>query len=169
MATLQIEDIEIPIRVERSQGRRIAIKFYSDPIELSVRTPTGKLSREARNFLQQKEKWIVSTYYRLAGLDRKREAFWNRLRQGRVPYLGQDCVIRVHPAPSFQVETKSGEIRVGMRGGLPDKITLELLQKIMRTLAKQYLTAYTQELARATDSQVNKVFIKSPEIKVGKL
>ena len=167
MATLQIEDIEIPIRVERSQGRRIAIKFRSDPIELSVRTPTGKLSREARNFLQQKEKWIVSTYHRLAGLDRKREEFWKVLRQGRVPYLGEECVIRVYPAPSFRVEVKSGEIRVGIRGELPDKISLELLTKILRTLAKQYLIPYTHRLADTTHSEVNKVFVKAQKSKWG--
>lgn len=167
MAILRIDEIEIPLRVERSQGRRIAIKFYPDPIELVVRTPTGKLSRAADNFLQQKEKWIVSTYHRLASLERKREAFWKKLRQGVLPYLGEDRVIRAYPASSFRVEARPGEIRVGLRGGIPKKITLELLTKILRTLAKQYLIPRTNSLADATDSEVNTIYIKAQKSKWG--
>lgn len=167
MDILHIEDIEIPLRIERSRGRRIAIKFHSDPIALAVRTPSGKLSHQARNFLQQKEKWILRTYHRLAALDHKREEFWATLRQGKLPYLGEECVIRVYAAPSFQVGSRPGEIRVGMRGKGPTKISLELLNKIMRTLAKQYLIPYTQELAEATDSPVNRIFIKAQKSKWG--
>ncbi len=167
MPQIQIDDIEIPLMMERSQGRRIRLRVHPESLALVVRTPNGKLSREAKAFIEQKEKWILKTYLRLSEMDQKKQAFWEMLRSGEMLYLGEKHRIRVFYKSAFQAQVKEGEIHLGIRKSGNEKVHVSHIKKMLRLLAKEYLVSRTQDLAEKTDSELNKIFVKDQKTKWG--
>ncbi|MEM6630428.1 MAG: SprT family zinc-dependent metalloprotease [Bacteroidota bacterium] len=167
MNKLQIDKHEIPFGIERSQGKRISLRFKAESDMLILKTPDGRLSSQAKSFIQQKERWILRTFLRIQAMQDKKREFWELLRKGKVWYLGTEYTVRIHRARAFSVQVKEQEIYLGLRGVEGPRITVDILKKMLIHLAKEYLIPQTQTWARQTDSWVNKIFIKDQRSKWG--
>lgn len=167
MEVLHIYDEKIPVILERSKGARISLRFRPERQALVVRTPSGKLTQQAQAFLVSKKRWIVRNFRKISQMHTQRAAFWQQLSEGVVPYLGKPHRVHIRSAAAFSVQVEAGRIIWAIRGQQGPEITPAQLKQMLRYLAKAYLVPKTQELARQTDSQVNRIFIKDQKSKWG--
>lgn len=71
---MRIEEAKIPVRVEYSKRKTIAICVTCEE-ELLVKIPIGTPDERIRRFLKQKEYWIYKTYMRQVNENKNRLVF----------------------------------------------------------------------------------------------
>ena len=165
--TIQIASEIVPYRVEKTHGKKMGLKFRDHEPVLVIRTPEGKLTPQARTFVESNHKWILKQYKKRQQYFGQREQFLNQIRQGHVMYMGRLHELEFRIANNRRIHRQDNRLIISYPAKDGSGQGRALLYAGLRALAKDYLTRRTRDLAAHTDSDVNTIRIKDHKSKWG--
>ena len=164
---IQIASENVPFRVEKTRGKRVGMKFRDYEPVLVIKTPEGKLTPQARTFVESNHKWILKQYKKRQALFGKREEFHQQVGQGQLLYMGSMHQLEFKQAASRKIHRKDEQIIITYPAKDGPLQKRALLYGGLRALSKDYLSRRTRDLAVHTDSEVNTIRIKDHKSKWG--
>ncbi len=164
---IQLGDQTVEVKVEKTRGRTIRL-IYKPELKLFVlRTPSGQVDKQAEAFLGQHQKWMLKRLQKSSLTDKRSVRFHADLEQGLIPFLGEGYQLIRKIGKRRKVERKPEKREIHLTLLPQDEDWKAFLRESLRLLAKEILPERTFSLAKATDSTVNKVFIKGQKTRWG--
>ncbi|GAB4415364.1 MAG: SprT family zinc-dependent metalloprotease [Bacteroidia bacterium] len=166
MEELHIAGERIPYKLEKATGQRIRIGFRQARPVLFVRTPTGKINQATRDFLDARSDWILRKYRQFKVLNDTRSRFWVQWPAQLPLLMGRPAQVSFQTGPRRWVQYSDEHLVITHRPGeaVPPE---DVLYWGLRSLAREFLTQRTRQLARQTQLDINEVRVKDIRSKWG--
>ncbi len=164
---IQVGEQAIPIHLERTRGRSIRLLYQPSVQGFILRTPNGSLTPRAREFVLSKQDWMLQNLQKRVVKDERVQQFFQTLENGTIPVMGQSFRLQRETGlrPRFMYLPEAQTIRLTLTDGQAD--WHPYLREGLRFLAKKILTERTVKLAAATDSTIQRIFIKGQKTRWG--
>lgn len=164
---LDIGDLKVPFQVLATANRRMELRF--DPIwpQLLVLTPSGNIDARARQFLQQKERWIAKNYHKVKRLYQQRQGFRSQLAAGKVLYQGTFIPYHLTASSANRTQITEAGLHIFYRKSHAARSEMDLLYSALRTLAGHYLKPRVAYFGQKTHSVYETIRIKDQKSKWG--
>lgn len=161
---LDLRGARVPAQLRKGRGQRLRLTF--DGPELVVVTPSGEFTEAAREFVAQKEAWIVKHYLRLREHDDALSETRARL-QSEVLLEGQWRGLRIVEGTRPGWRLTEDALQVARSPRQRDLRPQDLACAALRALAKERLTRRAEHWSERTGLLYNRLFIKGQRTKWG--
>ncbi|MEL6649555.1 MAG: SprT family zinc-dependent metalloprotease [Bacteroidota bacterium] len=164
---IQIGQQEVALRIERTRGRSIRLLYKPELRMFILRTPSGNVDTQARLFLQKQEAWMLKRLQKAELTDKRAIRFHADLEAGLLPFLGEGYQLIRTQGPRRKIERSAESRQIHLTLQAQDEDWKAFLRESLKLLAKDILPDRTFALAKATESTVNKIFIKGQKTRWG--
>jgi predicted metal-dependent hydrolase len=164
---IEIGEQRVPVHLERTRGRSIRLLHRADSGSFTLRTPSGELTPQARDFVLSKKSWMAKHLHNGVQKDQRAIRFFEELEQGKLPFMGDTFQLKRLPGPRDQFSYHPEEKTINLLLRSPEANWQAYLREGLKLLAKKILPERTYKLAQATGSSINRVYVKGQKTRWG--